>query len=73
MISMKKKKRYDFIYDKNHIEIPSPVPVKSILLEKIREANIPKRYVIDKMATTAGCSVLHLPPYHCIFNPIEMI
>ena len=25
------------------------------------------------MALDAGCSVLRLPPYHCIFNPIEMV
>ena len=49
---------------KHHIEIPSPVPVKSTLLEKIHEANFPKKYVIDEMATTAGYSVLRLPPYH---------
>ena len=25
------------------------------------------------MATASGYSVLGLPPYHCVFNPIEMV
>ena len=28
---------------KHHIEIPSPLQVKTVLLKKIREANIPKK------------------------------
>ena len=45
------------------------------MLEKIREANIPKKYVIDEMARllAAGYSALRLPPYHCVFNPTEMV
>ena len=58
---------------KHHIEIPSPLPVKPMLLEKIREANIPKKYVIDEMATAAGYSPLHLSSYHCAVNPTEMV
>ena len=58
---------------KHHIEILSPFPAKPVLLEKIHEANIPKKYVIDKMATAAGCSVLRLPLYHRVFNPTEMV
>ena len=29
-------------------------------------------YVIDEIAKAAGHEVLHLPPYHCELNPIEM-
>ena len=58
---------------KHHIEISSPYPVKPVLLEKICEANIPKKYVIDDTATAAGYSVDCLPPYHCVFNQIEMV
>ena len=58
---------------KHHIEIPSPLPVKPGLLEQIHKANIPKKYVIDEIATTAGYPVLRLPPFHCVFNPIEMV
>ena len=30
-------------------------------------------YVVDNIITAAGHDVLRLPPYHCIFNPIEMV
>ena len=29
-------------------------------------------YAVDKLAKTAGHEVLHLPPYHCELNPIEL-
>ena len=59
---------------KHDIEIPNPIPTKSVLLEKILMIlkNIEKQYVIDYMAEKAGYSVLRLPSYHCILNPIEM-
>ena len=71
----KKTKKNDMIsfITKHHIEISSPYPVKPVLLEKICEANIPKKYVIDDTATAAGYSVDCLPPYHCVFNQIEMV
>lgn len=31
------------------------------------------KYIIDEMARAKGVTVLRLPPYHCIFNPIELI
>ena len=65
-----KNKLYNFILIKHHIEIP--LPVKPVLLVKIREANV-INYVIDYMATAAGYSVLHLRPYHCVFNPTELV
>jgi hypothetical protein len=33
----------------------------------------PKKYVADSLAAKYGHKVLRLPPYHCIFNPIELI
>ena len=30
-------------------------------------------YAVDKMAENAGHTMVRLPPYHCIFNPIEML
>lgn len=32
-----------------------------------------KTYTADKLAEEYGHSVLRLPPYHCIFNPIENV
>ena len=48
---------------KHDIEIPNPIPTKSVLLEKILMIlkNIEKQYVIDYMAEKAGYSVLRLP------------
>ena len=59
---------------KHDIEIPNPIPAKSVLLEKILIIfeNIEKQYVIDVLVEKAGYSVLRLPLYHCILNPIEM-
>ncbi|XP_063911961.1 uncharacterized protein LOC135128812 [Zophobas morio] len=31
------------------------------------------RYVVDDIAEASGHKVLRLPPYHCEFNPIELI
>ena len=42
---------------KYHIEIISPLPVKPVLLQKICEANIPKKYVVDELALDARYSV----------------
>ncbi|KAH6936192.1 hypothetical protein HPB50_014913 [Hyalomma asiaticum] len=30
-------------------------------------------YIIDNTAVRAGCILLRLPPYHCEFNPIELV
>ena len=39
---------------KHHIEIPLSLPVKPVLLQKICEANILKKYVVDEMTLYAG-------------------
>ncbi|KAM7311876.1 uncharacterized protein ISCGN_008783 [Ixodes scapularis] len=31
------------------------------------------KYRVDTVAERAGCTVVRLPPYHCEFNPIELI
>ena len=62
------------VMSKHDAEIPNLVPAESILLEKILIIlkNIEKQYVINSMTEKADYSVLRLPPYHCILNPIEM-
>ena len=35
--------------------------------------HVPNQYIVDNIAKTLGCSVLQLPPYHCMLNPIEMV
>ena len=34
--------------------------------------NIEKQYTIDAMVEETGYSILRLPPYQCILNPIEI-
>ncbi|XP_072389494.1 uncharacterized protein [Diabrotica undecimpunctata] len=46
---------------------------KKELLQLIKQQNFQKEYVIDKLFERHGHMVLRLPPYHCVFNPIEMI
>jgi transposase len=46
---------------------------KKGLLEVLKTKTFAKQYEADKEAPNWGHVVLRLPPYHCIFNPIEMI
>jgi transposase len=39
----------------------------------IKENNIGKVYFIDDLAAKYGHTVLRLPPYYCVLNPIEMV
>lgn len=32
-----------------------------------------EKYMVDEMAKSQGHEVLRLPPYHCMFNPIELL
>jgi len=62
-------------YMENHnIHVPSPIPIKPVLLEIVdQHGPREKKYAIDEMATSYGHILLRLPPYHCILNPIEMV
>ena len=73
IMNIKKDEMIAFI-SKHDIEIPNPIPTNSVLLEKILIIfkNIEKQHAIDSMAEKAGYSVLRLPLYHYILNPIEM-
>lgn len=42
------------------------------LLETVKNA-VSKRFEIDELAYHAGHRTLRLPPYHCQFNPIELV
>lgn len=48
-INMKKDDLIKYMIKQN-IDVPNTIPAKPVLLEKIREKNIPKQYVIDSMA-----------------------
>nr|CAH7768126.1 unnamed protein product [Callosobruchus chinensis] len=46
---------------------------KSELLEVLHTKEFEKQYIIDSIARKHGHDVLRLPPYFCVFNPIELI
>lgn len=69
--SSKKEEILNFIRDKN-MEI-SEKATKKELLREIKKQNFKNEYVIDELSNTLGHTVLRLPPYYCIFNPIEMV
>ena len=47
--------------------------LKSELHELVKKNKPEPQYVCHRMALEQGFVVLRLPPYHCIFNPIELI
>lgn len=69
--STKKDDILKFMESKN-MEIPQKA-TKKVLLEAIKKKNFTKEYVIDKLCEAHGHTILRLPPYYCIFNPIEMM
>jgi len=71
-MSTKKCEILDFMKKKN-LQIPQPCPTKPKLLDIIKSQNFEKEYVVDGIAAKYGHFVLRLPPYFCVFNPIEII
>jgi transposase len=47
--------------------------LKCELLEISKKYPLTKEYVIDNLVLQYGHVVSRLPPYHCQFNPIEMV
>ena len=71
------KKQLILEFMRSHgIPVSMPVPVIPILLQIISE-KLPmserKKYAVDQIAASYGHVVFRLLPYHCIFNPIEMV
>ena len=52
---------------------PQKNSTKAQLQELAKKIQVPTAYVIDKIAEEAGHRVVRLPPYHCQYNPIELI
>ncbi|KAJ8961522.1 hypothetical protein NQ318_014772 [Aromia moschata] len=71
-ITTKKEDILKFMGNKN-MNIPEKIPVKRKLLELIKEQNFKNEYAIDHLASIHGHTVTRLPPYYCVFNPIEMV
>jgi hypothetical protein len=45
---------------------------KKQLLEVLGTREFPKKYKTDTLTAESGHEILRFPPYHCIFNPIEI-
>ncbi|KAJ8954407.1 hypothetical protein NQ318_011081 [Aromia moschata] len=71
-ITTKKEDILKFMRNKN-MNIPEKIPVMRKLFELIKEQNFKNEYVIDHLASIHGHNVTRLPPYYCVFNPIEMV
>lgn len=70
----KKEDILKFMESKNiDVEYKNKVPIKKELLKIIKSYNFKNEYVVDNICTTHGHTLLRLPPYYCIFNPIELI
>ena len=68
-MNTRKAEMLDFM-KRNSITVPEPLPIKPVLLELIKMANIQKKFAIDSTAFENGHLVLRLPPYHCCLNAI---
>ena len=71
-IKMRKNGTIEFM-KKHNITIPKPIPKKRVFLSLIGETNVRKQNVVYNIVKTSGCSVLRLPSYQCVLNPIEMV
>ncbi|XP_050516493.1 uncharacterized protein LOC126891360 [Diabrotica virgifera virgifera] len=69
--SSKKGDIIEFMENKG-MTIPSKCTKKE-LLQLIKQQNLKKEYAVDKLFERHGHMVLRLPPYHCVFNPTEMV
>ena len=65
---------FDYFAHLNETEIDPTAMTSKKMLELWKEHRTYfEYYAVDSMALTAKHTVLRLPPYHCIFNPIEML
>lgn len=55
--------------------VPADMGMTKVMLYTLVQQNKPATptYVIDEMAHSYGHEVIRLPPYHCHFNPIELV
>lgn len=61
----------EFLYENNIFFEDSYT--KKQLLDCMKSFAFSKEYAVDTIARNNNHDVLRLPPYHCIFNPIELV
>lgn len=69
--SSRKEEIIDWLRHQN-IEFP-PHAFKCELFQYVKQYKAKLPYAVDVMISNMGHEVLRLPPYHCIFNAIELI
>ena len=68
-----KKAKLEVWVHKNKIPFGNNLTKKQLF--EVVKPHLPscKKYVIDELLSKNGIDVLRLPPYHCQYNPIEMV
>ncbi|XP_030757761.1 uncharacterized protein LOC115883532 [Sitophilus oryzae] len=69
--SWSKESLINFLQEKG-IQSP-PLAMKDQVWNIVKQNVAPKKYKLDELANEKGHRVLRLPPYHCQYNPIEMV
>ena len=67
----KKAEILEFMMKKN-ILIPSHVPTRPVLSERIKLFQVEKEYFVDNLIRRHSHEVLRLPPHHCVLNTTEL-
>lgn len=70
-LSWRKQEIFDWLMNKG--AQPKAYLTKQELLVLVKKHDHGKIYLIDTIAEDAGHRVVRLPPYHCQYNPIELI
>ena len=70
-INNRKSQIIDWLVSNDIYHDPSHTKIELLEICKRHKGN--QTYEIDEIAAIHGHKVLRLPPYHCIFNPIELI
>jgi transposase len=66
-----KKEIVEWLY-KNEINFEKTA-TKPQLLQLVKANKSKKTYELDELAASMGHKIVRLPPYHCQYNPIELI
>lgn len=73
-MASKKQDMIEWLEERNiEFNRQAKVATKKQLYELITNHKQPVSYVTDQLIRKHGHDVLRLPPYHCIFNPIELL
>jgi len=69
----KKAEIIKWLSDNGIIHNPNHTMVELLVNVRQNRDRFPRRYKLDEIALQMGHEVVRLPPYHCQYNPIELI